>query len=110
MDDLAEGFHPSLEFLTVRHEAVARYRVILSEGRGDRRRTQVDSNLRLGAARSACERLTAELAIAKPEEATGFLRSIYLVELENPEDCLTPYAKARLLLVSSGRRGSALAN
>ena len=104
MEDLPDGFVPTLEQLQTRHQAIARYRVMLCEGRGDRKRTQVDTNLDLVAARGECERLTTELNAAHPEDASSFARSIYLIELENPDDCLTPYARARLqLLAAAGR-------
>lgn len=102
--DWPEGCSPTLEELAARHEAVARYRVVRCEGRGDRERTTLAVGLDLKSARAEGERLDAKNAVDHPEDIGRFCRTLHTIELENPDECMTPWARARLQIVRPARK------
>ncbi len=104
MEDLPADSVPTLEELQERHRAVARYRILLCEGRGERKRTQVAAGLTLADARSEEARLGAEMLRLHPEDANLMCRSLYIIELENPQECLSPFARARLQALAAASK------
>ncbi len=93
-----------LEALRISHQAVARYRVYISRRTPRIYEEEVASNLTLDAASAFQETVTARLKLDPEEDVGRFCGALCCIELENPDECLSPAARARLAITKGASR------
>lgn len=89
---------PDLAQMTARHEAIARYRIVLfTPSDGYSKKTQ-DSDLAYKEAITLAAQLNKDLYALLPGGVPRFSTPSYEIELENTDECLTPQARERIAI------------